>query len=124
MIEPIFAPMDFDWRLSISLVAGFAAKEVVVSTLGILYALGDEANEHTSSLQQSLKNNISFPTAMAFIIFVMFYIPCFAATITFGREAGGIKFVAYLFVFTTIVAYVLSVAGYYVASFGYGLFMG
>ncbi|WP_233712849.1 MULTISPECIES: ferrous iron transport protein B [unclassified Helicobacter] len=124
VIEPIFAPMDFDWRLSISLVAGFAAKEVVVSTLGILYALGDEANEHTSSLQQSLKNNISFPTAMAFIIFVMFYIPCFAATITFGREAGGIKFVAYLFVFTTIVAYVLSVAGYYVASFGYGLFMG
>lgn len=123
-LRPIFAPLDFDWRLSISLVAGFAAKEVVVSTLGILYALGDDVNEESTSLQQNLRDNISFPTAIAFIVFVMFYIPCFAATITFGREAGGIKFVAYLFIFTSIVAYCFALLGYYCAWLGYKFFMG
>lgn len=124
ILEPVFAPMDFDWRLSIAIVAGFAAKEVVVSTLGILYALGDEVDETSYSLQKSLRDNVSFPTAIAFIVFVMFYIPCFAATITFGREAGGIKFVLYLFAFTTIVAYLFSLLGYYIASFGYSFFLG
>ncbi|WP_317371278.1 ferrous iron transport protein B [Helicobacter canis] len=123
-LRPIFAPIDFDWRLSISLVAGFAAKEVVVSTLGVLYALGDDVSEESTTLQQNLRDSISFPTAIAFIVFVMFYIPCFAATITFGREAGGIKFVAYLFVFTTIVAYCFALLGYYCALFGYRFFMG
>lgn len=123
-LRPIFAPLDFDWRLSISLVAGFAAKEVVVSTLGILYALGDDVNEESTSLQQNLRDNISFPSAVAFILFVMFYIPCFAATITFGREAGGIKFVAYLFIFTSIVAYCFALLGYYCAWLGYKFFMG
>ena len=88
-LRPIFAPLDFDWRLSISLVAGFAAKEVVVSTLGVLYALGDDVSEESTTLQQNLRDSISFPSAVAFILFVMFYIPCFAATITFGRRAGG-----------------------------------
>ena len=97
---------------------------VVVSTLGILYALGDDVNEESTSLQQNLRDNISFPTAIAFIVFVMFYIPCFAATITFGREAGGIKFVAYLFIFTSIVAYCFALLGYYCAWLGYKFFMG
>lgn len=124
IIEPIFAPMGFDWRLSISIVTGFAAKEVVVSTLGVLYALGDEVEEDSSSLQEMLKDSISFPSAVAFVVFVMFYIPCFAATISFGREAGGIKFVGYLFVFTTIVAYIFSLVAYWVAYLGYSFFMG
>ena len=124
IIEPIFAPMGFDWRLSISIVTGFAAKEVVVSTLGVLYALGEEVEEDSSSLQEMLKDSISFPSAVAFVVFVMFYIPCFAATISFGREAGGIKFVGYLFVFTTIVAYIFSLVAYWVAYLGYSFFMG
>lgn len=123
-LRPFFAPLGFDWRLSIALVSGFAAKEVVVSTLGILYALGDDATEESVSLQQNLKDTISFPSAIAFIVFVMFYIPCFAATITFGREAGGVKFVVYLFVFTTIVAYMFALLGYFIADVGYGFFMG
>ncbi|GAD18533.1 ferrous iron transport protein B [Helicobacter fennelliae] len=122
-IMPFFAPMDFDWRLSISLVAGFAAKEVVVSTLGILYALGDETDEHSLSLQKNLKDTISLSSAVAFIVFVMFYIPCFAATITFGREAGGMKFVAYLFIFTTAVAYIFSLLAYYLTQFFYSHLM-
>lgn len=116
-LKPIFSPMNFDWRLSISLITGFAAKEMVVSTLGVLYSLGDSAAEDSEGLRNALKNNISMPTAIAFIVFIMFYIPCFAATISFGREAGGSKFVFYLFVFTTIVAYVFSFIAFHISKY-------
>ncbi|WP_438940164.1 ferrous iron transport protein B, partial [Helicobacter heilmannii] len=107
-IDGVFKPMDFDWRLSVSLVAGFMAKEVVVSTLAVLYAGQKEPH--------ALRQSVRLPSAIAFIVFVMFYIPCFAATITFGKEAGGFKFVVYLFVFTTAVAYVFSLIAYGVTS--------
>ncbi|GAA6826149.1 ferrous iron transport protein B [Helicobacter pylori] len=111
-LKKVFSPMDFDWRLSVSLVTGFMAKEVVVSTLGVLFSLGDQ-NEKSDAFREILKKEVSVPSGIAFIVFVMFYIPCFAATITFGREAGGIKFVAYLFIFTTVVAYAFSLIAFY-----------
>ncbi len=111
-LEKVFSPMDFDWRLSVSLVTGFMAKEVVVSTLGVLFSLGDQ-NEKSDAFREILRKEVSVPSGIAFIVFVMFYIPCFAATITFGREAGGIKFVAYLFIFTTVVAYAFSLIAFY-----------
>ncbi|WQW54516.1 ferrous iron transport protein B [Helicobacter pylori] len=111
-LEKVFSPMDFDWRLSVSLVTGFMAKEVVVSTLGVLFSLGDQ-NEKSDAFKEILRKEVSVPSGIAFIVFVMFYIPCFAATITFGREAGGIKFVAYLFIFTTVVAYAFSLIAFY-----------
>ncbi|MCQ2904495.1 ferrous iron transport protein B [Helicobacter pylori] len=112
-LEKVFSPMDFDWRLSVSLVTGFMAKEVVVSTLGVLFSLGDQ-DEKSDAFRGILRKEVSVPSGIAFIVFVMFYIPCFAATITFGREAGGIKFVAYLFIFTTVVAYAFSLIAFYV----------
>ncbi|EJC14461.1 ferrous iron transport protein B [Helicobacter pylori] len=112
-LEKVFSPMDFDWRLSVSLVTGFMAKEVVVSTLGVLFSLGDQ-NEKSDAFRETIRKEVSVPSGIAFIVFVMFYIPCFAATITFGREAGGIKFVAYLFIFTTVVAYAFSLIAFYV----------
>ncbi|NHA96219.1 ferrous iron transport protein B [Helicobacter pylori] len=111
-LEKVFSPMDFDWRLSVSLVTGFMAKEVVVSTLGVLFSLGDQ-NEKSDAFREIIRKEVSMPSGIAFIVFVMFYIPCFAATITFGREAGGIKFVAYLFIFTTVVAYAFSLIAFY-----------
>ncbi len=111
-LEKVFSPMDFDWRLSVSLVTGFMAKEVVVSTLGVLFSLGDQ-NEKSDAFREILRKEVSVPSGIAFIVFVMFYIPCFAATITFGREAGGIKFVVYLFIFTTVVAYAFSLIAFY-----------
>lgn len=111
-LEKVFSPMDFDWRLSVSLVTGFMAKEVVVSTLGVLFSLEDQ-NEKSDAFRGILRKEVSVSSGIAFIVFVMFYIPCFAATITFGREAGGIKFVAYLFIFTTVVAYAFSLIAFY-----------
>jgi len=110
--EPIFAPLGFDWKMTVALETGLAAKEVVVSTLGVLYAIGDEVDEGSSSLQEQLRKNISFASAMAFIVFVMIYLPCLAASMVFAKEAGGYKYLAYLFVFTTLTAWVLSFITY------------
>ena len=110
--EPFFAPLGFDWKMTVALETGLAAKEVVVSTLGVLYAIGDEVDENSNSLAQQLKENVSFASAMAFIVFVMIYLPCLAASMVFAKEAGGYNYLAYLFIFTTVTAWVLSFITY------------
>ncbi len=90
-IEPIFAPLGFNWKMSVATVSGLAAKEVIVSTLGVLYSLGGEVSESNITLQQTLAKNISFASAMAFIVFVMVYLPCLAATAVFSKEAESKK---------------------------------
>ncbi|WP_257395456.1 ferrous iron transport protein B [Campylobacter lari subsp. concheus] len=110
-IEPIFAPLGFDWKLSVSLVSGLAAKEVMISTMGVLYSLGDEVDETSLNLQEAIKENIPFSTAVAFILFVMIYNPCFAATIVFAKEAGDKKYAWYLFIFTSLCAYLVAFVG-------------
>ena len=69
----------------------------------------------TQHLIERLHENISFASAVAFIIIIMIYLPCLAATIVFSREAGGIKYTFYLFVFTTVVAYTFAFIGYHIA---------
>ncbi len=110
--EPFFAPLGFDWRMSVALEAGLAAKEVVVSTLGVLYALGDDVTEDSSGLITQIKANIPFASAIAFIVFVMIYLPCLAASMVFAREAGGWKYLVYLFFMTTASAWILSFIAY------------
>ncbi len=111
-MEPAFAPLGFDWKMTVALQTGLAAKEVVVSTLGVLYAMGDEADQQSRSLKTAISKNIPFASAVAFIVFVMIYLPCLAASVVFTREAGGIRYFFYLFLFTTVTAYVLSFIAY------------
>ncbi len=113
--EPIFAPLGFDWKMSVALQTGLAAKEVVVSTLGVLYALGDEVDEESSSLIDAISKNISFASAISFIVVIMIYLPCLAASVVFTREAGGIKYFFYLLIFTSIAAYSLAFIAYNIA---------
>jgi ferrous iron transport protein B len=110
--EPFFAPLGFDWRMSVALETGLAAKEVVVATLGILYNSGSGVDESSESLINSLRSEISFASAMAFIVFVMIYLPCLAASSVFAKEAGSYRYLAYLFILTTFVAWVLSFVTY------------
>ncbi len=112
--EPFFVPLGFDWRMSVALEAGLAAKEVVVSTLGVLYAQGESADETNGGLIEALRSSIPLPAAIAFIVFVMIYLPCFAASAVFTREAGGWKYLVYLFAFTTSTAWMLSFVAYHV----------
>ncbi|HFS82342.1 MAG TPA: ferrous iron transport protein B [Epsilonproteobacteria bacterium] len=110
--EPFFAPLGMDWRMAVALETGLAAKEVVVSTLGVLYALGDNIDENNSGLVAQIKANIPFASAIAFIVFVMIYLPCLAASMVFAKEAGGWKYLVYLFVMTSATAWILSFIAY------------
>ncbi len=110
--EPFFAPLGFDWKLSVALEAGLGAKEIIVSTLGVLYSLGDEVDEESSSLQTRIKEAIPLPVGLAFIVFVMVYIPCVASMAVFVREAGGWRYLGYLFLMTTATAWILSFITY------------
>ncbi|MBN2782811.1 MAG: ferrous iron transport protein B [Campylobacterales bacterium] len=109
--EPIFAPLGFDWKMNVALQTGLAAKEVVVSTLSVLYAIGDEEN----GLVEAIQKNIPFASAVSFIVAVMIYLPCLAASIVFTREAGGVKYFFYLLGFTSIVAYGMAFIAYNIA---------
>lgn len=114
-IEPLFAPLDFDWKMSVALVSGLAAKEVVISTMGVLYSLGGEVDETSSALMETIKNTIPLKVAIGYILFVMIYNPCLAATVVFGKEAGGLKYIVYLFLMTTFVAYIVAYIGTLIA---------
>ncbi len=111
-IEPVFAPIGADWKMAVALQTGLAAKEVVVSTLGVLYSLGADVDEESDSLMNAISENIPFASAVAFIVVIMLYLPCLAASVVFTREAGGIKYFFYLLFFTSIVAYALAFIAY------------
>ena len=106
--EPFFEPLGFDWKMAVALETGLAAKEIVVSTLAILYGLGENIDENSATLLENIKNNIPKEAAISFIVFVMIYIPCIAASMVFVREAGGWKYLGYLFIFTTSSAWLAS----------------
>ena len=115
--EPFFEPLGFDWKMTMALETGLAAKEIVVSTLSILYGLGNDNDENSDSLVEKIRSNISFASAISFIVFVMIYLPCLAASMVFVREAGNWKYLGYLFVFTTTSAWILSFIVYNITKF-------
>jgi ferrous iron transport protein B len=102
----------FDWRTNIALIGGFAAKEVIISTLGTAYSLGQVDPEKSESLAQTLANSPNWSPLAAFslIIFVMFYSPCFVATVCIAKEAGSLKWGAFAMAFNTLLAFMLAVA--------------
>lgn len=104
----------FDWRTNIALVGGFAAKEVVVSTLGTAYSLGDVDPEETTSLADKLAAAPGWRplTALSLIVFTMFYAPCFVSVVCIAREAGSWKWAAFAMVFNTALAFTLAVVVY------------
>ena len=88
-MEPLIAPLGFDWKIGVSAITGFAAKEMVVSTLGVLYKVGD--NEHNDeSLRQALKNDPVFNPLVAFVLmlFMLIVVPCFASLAAMNAEIG------------------------------------
>lgn len=109
-LERISGYAGFGWRTDIALVGGFAAKEVIVSTLGTAYSMGEVAPERSNSLSQALAESPNWSPLAAFslIVFVMFYSPCFVATICIAREAGSLKWGAFAVAFNTVLAFVLA----------------
>lgn len=110
-IEPAFKPIGMDGNRAIALIAGFAAKEVVVSTLGTIYSLGEVDPEEAEPLREKLASDPDWNPlkAVTFLIFCLIYIPCFVAVVVFFREAGSSwKWLAFLVVGTSVLAWVVS----------------
>lgn len=121
-LEYVFRPMNFDWRTNIALVGGFAAKEVVVSTLGTAYSLGEIDPEESAPLSEKLRNEPGWNalTAFTLILFVMLYAPCFVTVAVIRKETGGWKWALFAMVYTTVLAYVVAL-GVYSAGSALGL---
>ncbi|MDE7128723.1 MAG: ferrous iron transport protein B, partial [Alistipes sp.] len=128
--QPLFEPMEFNWKASVAILSGIPAKEIVVSTMNVLYTADDDAEpvachaeaEDTSddepTIRQRIGNSMSLPSAVAFLIFVLLYMPCIATVAAIGNEAGW-RWAAASAVYNTGVAWVLSYAAYLIT----GLFV-
>jgi ferrous iron transport protein B len=105
-IAPVFAPIGIDWRGGVSLLAGFVAKEIVVSTLGVLHAVDEEGSE---ALREALvKSGMTPLSAFSMMIFVLLYIPCIATVVTIRRESNSFRWMFFSIGYTTLVAWIMS----------------
>ena len=106
-INPVLKPLGFDWKIGVSLVAGLAAKEVVVSTLGTIYAVGGDT-DHPQALTDYLQNDPNFSPliALTMMLFVLIYPPCLATLAVIKRETGSWKWVAFMFCYENTFAWI------------------
>jgi ferrous iron transport protein B len=116
--ESLSSLAGFDWRTNIALIGGFAAKEVIVSTLGTAYSMGEVDTEESESLGQRLKNdnNWNRVVAVAALVFIMFYAPCFVTVVCIAKESSW-KWAAFSMTFNTVFAFGMAVAVYQVGMF-------
>ncbi|HLN54139.1 MAG TPA: ferrous iron transport protein B [Lentimicrobium sp.] len=126
-IEPAMRPLGFDWKMSVAVVTGVAAKEITVGTMGVLYqADTDEASQ--SSLINKLRQQtyqdghkagqpVFTPlVAFSFMLFILIYFPCIAVIAAIRRESGAAKWAAFIVVYTTGLAYLASLLTYQIGS--------
>ncbi|MDG4475120.1 ferrous iron transport protein B [Thiovibrio frasassiensis] len=104
----------FDWRTNIALVGGFAAKEVIVTTLGTAYSLGETDPEANASLSETLARDPHWNpvVALALIVFIMFYAPCFVTVVCISKESGSWKWGVFSICFNTVFAFLLATLVY------------
>lgn len=129
-IHPVMKPLGFDWKMSVGIVTGVAAKEVVVGTLGVLYQANpeDESVDKQSSLIEKLKSQtyssgpksgqpIFTPLiAFSFMLFILIYFPCVAVIATIRKETGTWKWALFTIVYTTSLAWIISFLAYQIGS--------
>jgi ferrous iron transport protein B len=125
-IEPLFIPQGFNWKLDVSLLAGIGAKEIVASTIGVLYSgddtFGDEDsfsddNERYSRLHQAmLSEGINPLSAYAYLIFILLYFPCVATIAAIRNETGSWRWALFAACYTTVVAWIASALTYQIGN--------
>ena len=121
-MEPVLRPLGFDWRMGVGIVAGVGAKELVVSTLGVMYAddvpSGPDSVGDTK-LQKALVKSVTPAGALAYMVFILLYFPCIATFIAIRNESGGWKWAILTAVYTIVLAWVAAFITFNVA----GLFL-
>ena len=118
-IEPVLEPLGFDWRMGVGIVAGVGAKELVVSTLGVMYtddteAVSDQVAE--TRLQRALVKSVTPAGALAYMVFILLYFPCIATFIAIKNEGGGWKWAIITAVYTILLAWVAAFVTFNLAS--------
>lgn len=119
-IEPVFRPQGFDWKLDVSLVAGIGAKEIVASTMGVLYADDETVADDTADnsgkygvLRQKMEADGMTPLiAFSYLLFVLIYFPCIATIAAIKGETGSWKWAAFAAGYTTLLAWIVSACVY------------
>ena len=123
-IEPAIAPLGFDWKMGVALISGLAAKEIVVSTMGVLYQVSPEASLPTETLGERLRQQ-RYPdgtmvftpaSALSFLVFILLYFPCVAVIAAIKNESGHWKWAAFTVFYTTGLAYFMSFLVYRIGS--------
>jgi len=122
-IEPVVAPLGFNWQMGVSVLTGAAAKEIVVSTMGVLYTGEADADEESAPLKEKLQtatkpdgSHVFNPVvAYSFMLFILLYFPCIAALTAIKREAGT-KWMVFEIFYTTGVAWLISFIFYQLAT--------
>jgi len=112
-IEPVMRPLGFDWKMSVSLLSGVAAKEIVVSTMGVLYQANDEETEslvYKLQTERGKDGELVFTPliAFAYLMFILIYFPCIATIAAIKKEAGHWKWALFTVFYTTFLAWSLS----------------
>ena len=120
-IEPVFRPQGFDWKLDVGLISGVGAKEIVASTMGILYHSDEAAEEGSeesySHLQkQMVADGITPLASYCFLLFVLLYFPCIATIAAIKGETGSWKWATFAACYTTVLAWIVSVIVYQIGS--------
>jgi ferrous iron transport protein B len=108
VIQPVFAPLNFDLNASIALLTGFVAKEVVVATFGVLYSHGEEVDEESRGLRESLAASMTPLTAVAFMVFTLLYVPCLATIAVLYKETQSWKWTGFSIGLSLSLAYSLA----------------
>lgn len=116
-VEPVLAPMGINWKMGVSLLTGVAAKELVVSSLGVMYSQGAKISqgedlEDDTALQSALARDISWQTALAFMVFVLLYFPCIATFVAIKHETHSWKWAVGTCAYTMIIAWLMSFLTY------------
>jgi len=127
-VEPVIKPLGFDWKMGVSIITGIAAKEIVVSTMGVLYNADLEADENSTSLINKIKNErytsgektgelvFSPLVAISFLVFILLYFPCIAVIAAIKKESGNWKWAVFTMLYTTSLAWVSSFLIYQIGS--------
>lgn len=120
-VQPVMEPLGCSWQGTVAIVAGVPAKEIVVSTLGVLYTGSDEATDQALSARLTAINpatgaaDFNPASALAFMIFILLYCPCLATVVAIVKETGHWGYGAFTVIYNTAVAWVLAFAAYRVA---------
>ena len=112
-VEPAMAPLGFNWKMDVGLLTGIGAKELVISSLGVMYATDEaEAEDGDTALQAALKADVPMAAALAYMVFVLLYFPCIATFVATKNEMGKWRWAILLCLYTILVAWIFAFAAY------------